>query len=241
MARFSRYMPGEARKVELRQAQKERESEAYAGGLIASLDPTSVASEAYRTLRTNLLYTYADVPPKVIVLTSPGQEEGKSATCANLGVMLAQAGKSTLILDCDLRKPTIHRFFGLPNVRGVVDSLVGEFSLQEVWQEALLGLKVITVGPLPPNPAELLDSRRFAEFLAQLRTKFDHVLVDTPPIELVSDPAIVAAQGDGVLLVFDAQNTRKGGVQRAVRRLDAVGATVLGTVMNNAKASAWGH
>src|SRR5215212_3609256 len=128
MARFPRYVPGEARKVELRQAQKETESEAYTEWLITSLDPTSAASEAYRTLRTNLLYMYADVAPKVTVLTSPGQEEGKSVTCANLGVVLAQAGKSTLILDCDLRKPTIHRFFGLRNVRGVVDSLVGEFS-----------------------------------------------------------------------------------------------------------------
>lgn len=211
------------------------------GRLITILDPTSVAAEAYRTLRTNLLYALVDDPPKVIVMTSPGPQEGKSTTCANLGVVLAQADKRTLIIDCDLRKPVVHRVFGMRNIRGVVDVLVGQRRVEEVWQEPLLGLKVLPVGPLPPNPAEMLSSRRFAQFLASVREQFDYVLIDAPPIGLVTDPAVLATQGDGVLLVLDAQKTRKGALRESMRSLEAVGANVLGTVMNNIKRSRGGY
>lgn len=207
------------------------------GRLVTIMDPTSVASEAYRTLRTNLLYALVDNPPKVIVLTSPGPQEGKSTTCANLGIVLAQADMRTLIVDCDLRKPVVHKVFGLRNIRGIVDVLVGQHGVQEVWQEPLLGLKVLPVGPLPPNPTELLSSRRFASFLESIRKEFDYVLVDAPPIGLVSDPAVLATQGDGVLLVVDSQKTRTGALRESMRSLDAVGANVLGTVMNNIKKS----
>jgi receptor protein-tyrosine kinase len=155
--------------------------------------------------------------------------------------VLAQAEKRTLLVDCDLRKPVVHKLFGLRNVQGIVNVLVGEHSLSEVWQEPLQGLKVVTTGPIPPNPAELLGSRRFAEFLASIRKDFDYVLIDAPPVQLVSDPAILASQGDGVLLVIDAQETRKGAVRQAMRSLEAVGAVVLGTVMNNVKVSKSGY
>lgn len=117
---------------------------------------------------------------------------------------------------------------------GVVAILAEERSWQEVCQEPLLGLKVIAVGPIPPNPTELLSSRRFAEFLDQARQEFDYVLIDTPATELVSDPAVIATQGDGVLLVLDAQDISKGAVLQAMRRLQTVGATLLGTIMNDA-------
>lgn len=207
------------------------------GQLVTTLDPTGVVSEDYRTLRTSLLYTLVDSPPKAIVITSPGPAEGKSTTCANLGVVLAQAEKSTLILDCDLRQSSMHSVFELRNFQGMVDILVGECSVQEAWQEPLPGLKVLTAGAMPPNPAELLGSRRFAEFLDQVRQEFDYVLLDAPPTGLVSDPTILAAQGDGVLLVLDAQNTRRKALQQSVHSLRAVGAKVLGTVMNNVEAS----
>ncbi len=221
--------------------QKDDQWEDLSGRLVTTLDPMGVAAESYRTLRTNLLYALVDNPPKVIVMTSPSSKEGKSTTCANLGVVLAQADKRTLIVDCDLRKPVVHRVFGLRNLRGIVDVLVGQRTLEEVWQEPHPGLKVVPVGPLPPNPAELLDSRRFAEFLAGVRRDFDYVLIDAPPVGLVSDPAIVASQGDGVLIVLDAQNTRKGALRESVRSLEAVGARVLGTVMNNVKAGKGGY
>lgn len=209
--------------------------------LITVLDPTSAASEGYRTLRTNLLYALVDNPPRVIVVTSPGPSEGKSTTCANLGVVLAQAGKEVLIVDCDLRKPVMHKFFEMRNLRGVVDVLADEHRLQEVWMQPVDGLKVLPVGPVPPNPTELLGTQRFSKLLADFREKFDYVLVDAPPIGPVSDPAILAAQGDGVLLVVDAQKTRKVAVRQAMRNLNAVGANVIGTVMNNVEVAKEGY
>lgn len=216
-------------------------TEDLSGRLVTILDPTGVASEAYRTVRTNLLYSLVDVFLQVVVLTSPGPREGKSITCANLGVTLAQADKNTLVLDCDFRKPVLHRVFGERNLWGLVNVLAGECKIEEVWQEPLLNLKVVTVGPVPPNPTELLSSHRFAELLEQMRQRFDYVLIDAPPVELVSDPAILATQGDGVLLVIDAQKTRKGAVRRSMRSLETVGANVLGTVMNNVKAGYYGY
>jgi capsular exopolysaccharide synthesis family protein len=205
------------------------------GHLATIMDPAGTASEAYRLLRTNLLYSHIDVPPTVIVVASPGSREGKSITCANLGVVLAQADKNPLILDCDFRKPTIHKIFGLRNTFGLVNILVGERMLEDVCNEPLPGLKVLPVGPIPPNPTELLSSKRFGELLEQVRRGFDYVLVDVPPLHSFSDATIVATQCDGVLLVLDAQNTRKESVRRSVRNLEAVGADFLGTVMNKVK------
>jgi receptor protein-tyrosine kinase len=153
--------------------------------------------------------------------------------------VLAQAGKSTLIIDCDFRKPVMHKIFGLDNSRGITDVLLREQSLQMTYQEPLpsVDLKVLSVGPIPPDPAELVSSRRLSELLASVREQFDYVLIDSSPMGLVSDPTILATQADGVLLTLDAQRTRKGDVRQAVRSLGAVGANVLGTVMNNAKGS----
>lgn len=218
------------------EGQEQTKADDFGARLTATLDPSSSASEAYRTLRTSLLYTYVDTPPKVIVVTSPGTREGKSTTCANLGVVLAQAGKSTLIIDCDLRRPVMHNIFELRNLRGVVDILGETCSLQESRQEPLPYLTVISAGTLPPNPAEILGSRRFTEFLDRARQEFEYVLIDTPPVGIVSDPLIVSTQADGVLLVVDAQRTRRGTLRQAVRSLMSVGTNILGTVMNNAKA-----
>ena len=209
--------------------------------LVALRDPAGAASEAYRGLRTNLLYAFVDNPPKVIVLTSPGPGEGKSTTCANLGVVLAQAAKSVLILDCDFRKPVMHKIFGMRNLHGVVDVLMGQHSLSTVWKEPIEDLRVVPSGTIPPNPAEILGTKRFRRLIDGVREKFDYVLIDSPPVEAVSDPVILSTQGDGVLLVLDAQNTRKGSVQLSMRTLEAVGAGVLGTVMNNVTNSDGGY
>jgi capsular exopolysaccharide synthesis family protein len=215
--------------------------EELAARLVTVAEPTSVASEAYRTLRTNLLYSLMDTPPKVLVLTSPGPGEGKSTTCANLGVVLSQAGKEVLVIDCDFRKPVMHKFFGMRNLQGVVDVLRGERRVEDVWGEPVQGLRVIPVGSIPPNPTEILGTKRFADLLAELRQRFDYVLVDAPPVGVVSDPIILATQADGMLFVLDAQNTRKASVRQAMRSLEGVGAKVLGTVMNNVKASQSGY
>lgn len=209
------------------------------GYLVTVLDPNSVAAEAYRSLRTNLIYSLVDNPPRLIVITSSGSGESKSTVCANLGVALAQAGKNTLVIDGDLRRPVMHDIFDLRMEGGLADVLAGESTPQEAYKEPLpdLAFKVLTAGAVPPNPVELLGSRRLTEYLAGVRERFDYVLVDTAPAGLVSDPAIIAAQADGVLLTFNAQKTRRGDLRRAMRSLTAVGADVLGTVMTNVSAS----
>jgi capsular exopolysaccharide synthesis family protein len=202
---------------------------------ITVLDPTDAASEAYRTLRTSLLCVQTDTLPTTVVVTSPGHQEGKSATCANLGVVLAQANKRTLILDCALRAPGMHEIFGLRNVSGVANVLAGEADLAEVLQEPLPGLKVATSGPSVTNPAELLSSDRFAELIGQMSGEFEYVLVDTSPMGVVSDPLLLANQADGVLLVLDSRKTRESALRESMRALETVGANLLGTVMNNVK------
>lgn len=220
-----------------KRASKKGTKDNVPGRLVTLLDPSGAASEAYRALRTNLLYAQVDKPPKVVLVTGPGSAEGKSTVCANLGVVLAQAGKDVLIVDCDFRRPVIHQVFGLHNNRGLVNVLAGECELQEVYHEPMPSLKVATVGALPPNPAELLLSERFSHLLHSVRDRFDYVLLDSSPVKMVSDPTTLATQSDGVLLTFDAQKTHKRDLRRAVRALRAVRANVLGTVMNNTKGS----
>lgn len=221
-----------SRNTDSEPTQTEMEHDSFLEGLVTVHDPGGAASEAYRMLRTNLFYALVDSPPRVIVLTSAGPGEGKSTTAANLAVALVQAGKSTLLLDCDLRKPTLHVLFGARNLKGLVDVLIGERKLEEVYQEQIPGLSLVTPGPPPPNPAELLSSRRLVEILRQARQEFEYVLVDTPPVGRVSDAAVVAANGEGVLMVIDAQRTRKRALKQAMHTLEGVGANVLGTVVN---------
>jgi capsular exopolysaccharide synthesis family protein len=223
--------------LERRARREEARSNDLSQRLVTIVDPANAASEVYRTLRTRLYNTLLaeGQRPKVILVTSSGSKEGKSTTCANLGVVMAQAGKNVLILDCDLRQPVMHRLFGLGNLHGVMSVLAEERSLREVWEEPVEGLKVVPVGAIPPNPAEILGTRRFSEFLAHCREEFDYVLVDTSPVGVASDPVILAPQGDGVLLVLDAQSTLKETLRQSVRSLEAVGANILGTVVNNVK------
>ena len=223
-----------------RQAQKGKVG-TLSKSLVTVLDPAGGASEAYRSLRTGLLYAAVDAPPTVILITSPGSEDGKSTTCANLAVVLAQADKQTLVIDGDLREPSLHKFFEVPNVSGVVDVLAGEHELLEVCKEPIPGLHILSAGPIPPNPAELLSSGRFSELVGQARRLFDYVLIDSSPMGLISDPMIIATRADGVLLVLDSGGTSKSSLRKAVRNLEAVGASVLGTVMNKAPKVETGH
>jgi capsular exopolysaccharide synthesis family protein len=204
------------------------------GYLITLSEPDSPTAEAFRALSVNLLYALADMPSKVVVLTSPDAREGKSLTCSNLGVVLAQMDKRTLIVDCDFRGPVQHELLSLRNSHGLANVLVGEHEPPEVWQKSpAAGLWATTAGHLPPNPVRLLGSRRFAGFLIRARQEFDYVLIDAPPTQPVSDSMLLAPQGDGVLLVFDSQSTRKRIVRESVRSLQAVKANVVGTVITN--------
>jgi receptor protein-tyrosine kinase len=211
-----------------------------AGHLATVIDPSGIASESYRTLRTNLLYTIVGLPLQVVTLTSAGLGEGKSTTCANLAVTLAQAGKKVLVLDCDLRRPALHKAYSIRNLHGLVNVVAGERELPDAWSEPIEGLKVVTAGPVPPNPAELLGSSQL-ELIQDARSGFDYILLDTPPVQAVSDALVLSSYSDGTLLILDAQETRKGSVRRAVHSLEGVGAHILGTVMNNVKADKDGY
>lgn len=206
--------------------------------LVTLTAPAGAASEAYRVLRTNLLHTRVAGPPKVILLTSPGKGEGKSTICANLGVALAQADRATLVIDCDLRDPTLHRIFGLPSSPGLLNALEKEDGLPGAWRAPAPKLKVVAGGgpPPPPNPAELLGSRAFTELLGRARQEFDHVLLDAPSMGFFSDAAVLATQADGTLLVMDARKTRKAALRRVVHDLQIVGSDVLGVVANSVEA-----
>jgi non-specific protein-tyrosine kinase len=204
--------------------------------LVTLSDPRSPAAEAYRSLRTNLEFSSLDEPLRTMVVTSPAPEAGKSTTLANLAVTMAQAGKQVILVDCDLRRPSLHELFGVPNNSGltsvILDDAASPLPLRET---GVAGLRLLTSGPLPPNPAELLGSRRMADLIKTLREQADVVLFDAPPVIAVTDAAILASQMDGVLLVLNAGVTKRDHAQRARAALDKVNARIVGTVLNNEK------
>ena len=201
--------------------------------LITLTDPRSAVAEAYRSLRTNLAFALPDATVKTMVVTSPSAEEDRSSALANLAVVSAQGGSHVIAVDCDLRRPSLHELFGLKNESGVTTALVDDEALAHVPLQAtsVPGLEVLTSGPLPPNPAELLGSRRMRRLIEQLAGSGDLVLFDVPPLVPVTDGAVMAPLVDGVLLVLVAGRSRRDQAARASEILDKVGATLLGTVL----------
>lgn len=205
--------------------------------LITLSNPRSPISEAYRTLRTNIEFSSFDRQLRTLVVTSAGPEEGKSTTLANLAVAMAQSGKRVMLVDCDLRKPSQHVIFDLRNERGLTSLMVPNADLsnpplQETAQE---GLSLLTAGSLPPNPSEMLGSKRMEEIIRQLRERADIVIFDAPPILAVTDAAVLATKVDGVLLVVNAGGTKRDHMQRAHALLKKVNAPLIGAVLNNVK------
>lgn len=202
--------------------------------LATILYPRSPAAEAYRTLRTNIEFAAVEAPVRAILVTSSVPGEGKTTTAANLAAVFAQAGKRTVLVDCDLRKPGVHRIFGLPNATGLTTMLRNERAeladvAQATEQESL---RVVTTGPLPPNPAELVRSERMRAALGRIAAEADYVIVDSPPLQAVTDAAILSTLVDGTLLVVDAGRTRSGAVRSGREALAKVGARVLGVTLN---------
>lgn len=202
--------------------------------LVAARHPRSPISEAYRILRTNLQFFSLDKPLKTLLVTSASPMEGKSTTIANLGVVMAQAGLSVIIVDSDLRRPTLHKIFGLNNNRGLTTALLPEGGGLDgnLQQTDIENLKVLTSGPIPPNPSELLGSHRMRQLIDQLKSTADAVIFDSPPALAVTDAAVLANELDAVLLVVDAGKTRREVVQHARDILAGVGATILGAALN---------
>jgi succinoglycan biosynthesis transport protein ExoP len=217
--------------------------EGYEGKLVASQHPRSPISEAYRTLRTNIQFSTLDRPARTLLVTSANSIEGKSITAANLAVVMAQAGLKTVLVDSDLRRPVQHKIFQLSNQDGLTSRLLEEApSLDDHLQTAgVENLRVLTSGPIPPNPSELLGSRKMQALLEQLKEDNDVVLFDSPPSLAVTDATVLATQVDGVLLVADARRTRREMAVRARDNLIKVGANILGVAVNRLSERAGGY
>ena len=202
--------------------------------VVVASEPTSPAAESYRSLRTSLQFARQERQLRSIVVTSPGVAEGKTATLANLGVVFAQAGERVVLVSCDLRRPRIGAFFALDEQDGMTSVLLGQRTLEEAVQPVpgFDRLSLLPAGPVPPNPAELLNSARAQDVFARLRERFDLVLIDSPPVLPVTDAAILSRHADATLMLAAAGQTRRGDLHRAVEKLDQVGATILGIVLN---------
>ena len=204
--------------------------------LITLRDPRSPAAEAYRTLRTNIQFSSLDKTLCTLLATSTAPDEGKSTTIANLAVAMAQSEQRVILVDCDLRRPSLHTLFGLPNDSGLTSSiLAAEDAPLPLQATEVPGLSVLTSGPLPPRPADILGSRRMELLIARLRGEADIVLFDTPPVIAVTDAAVLATRVDGVLLVLQAHKTGRDRARQARQILEKVKANIIGVVLNNAE------
>ncbi len=204
----------------------------------SSIDSRSPFAEAFRTLRTNISFAGVDNPYRTILVASTLPGEGKSSTTANLGVVIAQAGQRVLIIDCDLRKPVQHNNFNLNNTTGVTNCLVNGLELGKVIQNTETErLDILTSGPIPPNPAELIGSNKMAALINSARDAYDIVLIDSPPAVTVTDASLLAAMVDGVLLVVKTASTKIELVQETKSILEKANAKIIGVVLNKVDVS----
>jgi len=202
--------------------------------LVTMLAPRSPVAEAYRTLRTNIQFSSLDVPLRTLLATSSGPDEGKSTTIANLAVAMAQAEQRVILVDCDLRRPVQHELFGLANRAGLTNLFLEEGDPQPLLQETPQpGLWVLTSGPLPPNPAELVGSRKMERIIEALKSSADIVLFDTPPVLAVTDAAVLATKLDAAILVVRAGKSKRDLARKARDTLLKVNARLLGVVLND--------
>jgi non-specific protein-tyrosine kinase len=204
--------------------------------LVALSDPQSAAAEAFRTLRTNIQFASLDQSLHMLTVTSVGIDEGKSEVAANLAITMAQAEQRVILVDGDLRRPALHTLFGLTNDQGLTSMLFApEGSAAPLQQTSVPGLQLLSSGPLPPRPADILGSRRMGEILHSLRDIADVIIIDTPPVLAVSDTVVLAPRVDGVLLVMQAGRTRREHARQARTVLDKAKANIVGVVLNGAE------
>lgn len=206
--------------------------------LITAANPKNPVSEQFRTIRTNIHFMSVDKPLRRIAFTSSSVSEGKSTVTANMAITWAQDGKKVLLIDADLRRSTLHRTFELPNNRGlttILTSGLSKIDLNEVIPNSgIKNLDVLTAGPIPPNPSELLNSKRMLNFLKAVEPMYDLVVIDVPPLLEVTDTQVLSDKLDGIVLVVRAGVTQKAGVARAVEMLKISKARLLGYVLNDA-------
>lgn len=207
--------------------------------LITLANARSPVSESYRALRTNIDFSSIDENLQVIMVSSAGPGEGKSTTIANLAVAYAQTDRKTLLIDADLRKPTAHHTFSVSNRWGLSSVISKQCTIEEVVQALEIpNLSIITSGVIPPNPAEMLGSNRMTAIIQHLKSIYDIILIDTPPLLAVTDAQIVASKCDGAILVVDQGRVKRDIGKKAIQNLQAVNARILGVVLNNVKRKA---
>ena len=212
-------------------------------GELVTLGGDSPVVEAYKALRTNLLFSSVDKELKTIVITSAMADEGKSRTAANLAIVLAQAGHRTLLVDADFRRPSQHQVFGRVRNVGLSNLFVEDMPEASLFvlDEQVKDLVVLASGPTPPNPSELLGSAQMKALLARFRQGFDYVVMDTPPVNAVTDASVLATSSDAVILVVETNKATYTGVLHAKQALERVGARVLGSVMNKMRPVGGGY
>lgn len=215
---------------------KNNEKHSHKRKLITKYDTKSPVSEQYRTIRTNIQFSSVDQELETIMVTSSGPGEGKSTTAANLAVTFAQQGKKTLLVDADLRKPTVHYTFNLANTVGLTNILTRQLTLQKAVESGgVPDLDVLTSGPIPPNPSELLGSRSMAELFDEAKKNYEVIFFDTPPLLAVTDAQILANQCDGTILVISSGKTGNEQALKAKELLVSAKAKLMGVVLNNKK------
>lgn len=199
--------------------------------------PTSTPSEQYRTIATNLDFLMKDQQLKTVIITSPEAGAGKTTSLVNIATVLSQTGKSVLVIDCDLRKPTVHKRFNLPNAKGLVNIIVDDAQQKECIQsiDALSGLSIVTSGPIPPHPSEIIHSHGMKNFIKNVRESnlYDVILIDTPPALVVNDSKSLSTLTDGVIIVSRYNQTKKIDIQKTANELNKVNANVLGVIIND--------
>lgn len=202
---------------------------------IVEKKPKSVAAEAYRSLRTNIQYSSFDNKYQTLVVTSANPGEGKITVAGNLALALAQGESKVLLVDCDMRRPSIHKTFKISNTYGISDLLVGNKKLESVANKYNDNLSIVPAGKIPPNPAEMLASKAMTAFLEEMKNYFDYIVLDTPPLQAVTDAQVLSTKVDGSLIVVRAGVTKKDAVHNAVSIIKKVKGNIIGTVLNVAE------
>lgn len=217
-------------------ARKKKVLQETARKLIAFTDPRSFVAEQFRTLRTNINFSSPDSEIHTLAVTSAAPFEGKSTTSANLAVVFAQEGKKVLLVDGDMRKPTMHYTFHMGNTSGLSSVLTRQSTLQEVIRKTAVDrLDLLTCGPIPPNPAELLASKSMTALIEQLKDMYDLVIFDTPPVLSVTDGQILANKCESTILVVSSGNTEKEMALKAKEAIESANSRLIGVVLNNYK------
>ena len=201
-------------------------------GFVVEQKPKSLASEAYKMLRTNIQYSSFDKEIKIILVTSAQAAEGKSTVAGNIALSFAQNDKKVIIVDCDLRKPSVHKNFKISNLVGLSEVLIGKTTIEDAVQKHNDSFDILPSGKIPPNPAEMLSSSVMTELLENLKNEYDIVVLDSAPLQAVTDAQILSTKVDGTILVIRAQRTNKESVIEAKNLLDKVGANIIGTVLH---------